>query len=1139
MGVHMASERIPTVDSALPHRDYAYIEYDSGLRSIACAEDVIRYLSTSLGWEIGIDDFEDIDDISYDFEAADIGLKEEAFSKVLSLRQLQPLVDGQRWGVFCVEFESGKLEVTALRKILSGLVPKRRNAAEHAVWEQEDLLFICLWGHGRERTIGFAHFEDKSRGLPQIKIFSCAPASEDFTQLKVFSERLAKLRWPSNPADLDSWGKVWSGAFETGYRQTIHDSSTLTIQLAKEARGIRDRVLEVMGVETANGYVHLLYDKFRDTLIHDMTEEQFADMYAQTVVYGLFSARCMDSTQGDFSADEAIECIPSTNPFLKSLMRECLGSAGSSVLSFDELEIGNVTDLLLHADTESIISDFNRQTGGGREDPVIHFYEEFLTAYDKTQKVERGVFYTPQPVVNFIVRAVDHILKEQFGLADGLASEETKTIKVKRQSRRKIDGAYRMVDDTAEVPAVQVLDPATGTGTFIRQTILQIYKNFREAHAELDATAMHEAWNEYVPKHLLPRLNAFELMMAPYAVAHMKLAMVLKDTGYEFGSDSRLHVYLTNSLEKPGKSDYQGTLFDDPLALESIEANIAKKNNGINVVIGNPPYSGESANNGQWIRDLISDYKMEPGGTQKLGEQNSKWLNDDYVKFIRYAQRFIDGSELGILAFINPHGFIDNPTFRGMRWRLLQTFSSIYVFDLHGNTKRRETCPDGSKDENVFDIQQGTCIFIAVKGKGAKRNGCQAWHADLYGSREHKYDVLESSRFCDIEWKEVFPQGNDYLFVGREMTLKNEWDASFGIDEAFPLNGVGICSKRDTIAYHDDRSCLIEVLEDFAGLSEDALKSKYHVTKESRDQKVSYAKSNISSYGIRDEYIRRCLYRPFDLKWTYYTDKVRGFLAYPVYKVLSHMLYPNIGLITSRQGQASDINNWNVVFCTDDLVDLNVFRRGGGCLFPLYLYNETLGGLEKTLNIDGGIISNFSAKLGIPFNSNSDNTDANAFDAEDFLSYIYAVLHAKCYRARYRDFLKLEFPRIPYPCDQDFFWSMVDFGRKLMSLHLMREKADDSTAVELTDGSNTIEKISYKNGSVYISKTQCFMGVSHEAWTFQVGGYQPLEKYLKDRKGCVLTDEAVHHYCCMVNWIERTIKLMEQIDFVAGPEICK
>ena len=393
------------------------------IRKVKTMTDLIGYFSQNLRWNIDVDDFDDIEDISYDFEAEDIGLKEEAFAKISSLRQLQPLVDGQRWGIFCVEFDSDKFEVTALRKILSGLVPKRRNSADHAVWDQKDLMFICNWGKDNNRTIGIAHFEDKDSGLPQIKMISCAPAMEDTMHLQVFEKQLAQLAWPKNTNNIEAWRESWAAAFVSGYRQAIHDSVTLTVQLAAEAQNIRNRILDILEVESPNGYVHLLYEKFRNKLIHDMTETQFADMYAQTVVYGLFSARCMDQTQGNFSAEEAIDCIPNTNPFLKSLMKECLGSENNTKLSFDELEISNVVELLRNTRIEAIIQDFNRQTGGGREDPVIHFYEEFLTAYDKAQKVQRGVYYTPQPVVNFMVRAVDSIIKEQFGLRDGLASD--------------------------------------------------------------------------------------------------------------------------------------------------------------------------------------------------------------------------------------------------------------------------------------------------------------------------------------------------------------------------------------------------------------------------------------------------------------------------------------------------------------------------------------------------------------------------------------------------------------------------------------------------------------------------------------------------------------------------------------------
>lgn len=689
------------------------------LRKVNDIESLMTYFSENLGWAIDPDDYYDIDDITYDFEAADLGLKDEAFAKITSLKQLRPLVDEQRWGVFFVNFESTRFEVSALRKILSGLVPSRRNA-DHAVWDKKDLLFLCTWGESNKTTIGAAYFEDAEKGLPQIKMISCEPAVEDFTQINVFEQRLSKLAWPSNTSDVVAWHEAWSSAFTTRYRQTIQDAHTLTVQLAEEAQNIRDRILSTLEIETSNGYVHLLYEKFKNTLVHDMTEQQFADMYAQTVVYGLFSARCMDSSQEDFNAQEAVECIPNTNPFLKSLLQECIGSQNSkSKLSFDELEVGNIVELLLHTNTDSIITDFNRQTGGGREDPVIHFYEEFLSEYDKTQRVQRGVYYTPQPVVNFIVRAVDDILRQDFGVTDGLASTETKKVKFLRESKKRVNGLHTTIEDEKEVPAIQILDPATGTGTFLRQAILQIYQNFCESRKGKAKSQIQAEWNEYVPKHLLPRLNGFELMMAPYAVAHMKLAMVLKDTGYLFDTDERLQVFLTNTLEKPGNSENQLNLFEDPLAFEAVSANAVKKNNGVNVVIGNPPYLSASTNSNEFIENMMSIFKMEPGGEIKLQERKN-WLNDDYVKFLRYAMEVISHSESGIVAFINPHGWLENGGFRGMRWALMGFYDSIYVINLHGNSKKGEVCPDGTKDENVFDIQQGVCINIFVK-KGNSR----------------------------------------------------------------------------------------------------------------------------------------------------------------------------------------------------------------------------------------------------------------------------------------------------------------------------------------------------------------------------------------------------------------------------------
>lgn len=1100
------------------------------LRKVNGIESLMRYFSENLGWAIDPDDYYDIDDITYDFEAVDLGLKEEAFAKITSLKQLRPLVDDQRWGIFFVNFESSRFEVSALRKILSGLVPSRRNS-DHAVWDKKDLLFLCTWGERNKATIGAAYFEDAEKGLPQIKMFSCEPAVEDFTHINIFEQRLSKLAWPSNPSDSDAWHEAWASSFTTRYRQTIHDAHTLTVRLADEAKNIRDRILNTLEIETKNGYVHLLFEKFRDTLVHDMTEQQFADMYAQTVVYGLFSARCMDDSQGDFNAMEAVECIPNTNPFLKSLLQECLGSSNSkSKLSFDELEVGNIVELLLHTNTSSIITDFNRQTGGGREDPVIHFYEEFLTAYDKAQKVQRGVYYTPQPVVNFIVKAVDDILKRDFGITDGLASAETKKVKYTRESKKCTNGFRTQIVDEKSVPAIQILDPATGTGTFLRQTILQIYDNFCTARKGMPKDRIQKEWNSYVPEHLLPRLNGFELMMAPYAVAHMKLAMVLKDTGYQFESDERLKVFLTNSLEEPGNSEMQFSLFDDPLAVEAIEANRAKKDTGINIVIGNPPYAGESANKGEWILSLLDPYKMEPGGHERLNERNPKWLNDDYVKFIRLGQHFIERSTRGILAFICPHGFIDNPTFRGMRWNLAKSYSSIYVLDLHGNAKKKETCPDGSKDENVFDIQQGVCIVIMIRAQTRSARLAEIFHADLYGTRDTKYNYLGSTPLETIHWSPVTAVSPFYLF--KPTTVATSKIERFDSSTLFLESIMGFQTHRDNFAIANTREELIHRVHD---MQSDKLSDETIMTK--------YAVSNVGNYVVKarrklrnmtedeiEQKMTLCQYRLFDTRWCFLDD---SFMDRPRVNIFCHATnHDNFVFGVGRQGLAVGDIEWCLATVSRYAMDANIFRRGGVTAAPLYLYNEGLLD-SRTPNLNVDIIKNFEKHTGLIFTAEH-NQATNTFCPLDVIDYVYAILYSHKYRKAYADELKINYPQVPYPVNEANFKSMVTCGQQLRKLHTMETALDISCYSFSGTPGASVEKYAHKNGRIQISKTLCFEktngGISEDVWNYTIGGNQPLQKWLKDRKGEPLTSGDIQHYMQMIEAVRQTMLVMDAID---------
>ena len=1096
---------------------------------------LLTYFGNNLNWIIDVDSFESIEDITYGFEAGDIGLKAEEFSKIASLRQLRPMIYNQSWGIFAVEFDSKRFEITALRKVLSGLVPKRRNS-EHAMWDKKHLLFLCFWGEYANRTVGVAYFEDKEAGLPQIKIIYCNPRVEDFVQLNHFESQLAKLSWPQDVRNNDVWQSRWAGAFTTVYHEVIRDSASLTMALAEVAKSIKRRILDILNVETTNGYVHLLYEKFRVTLIHDMTEEQFADMYAQTMVYGLFSARCMD-TNNDFDPEEAIEDIPSTNPFLKKLLKECFARSNSK-LSFDELQLNDIVEILQKTDIVSILKDFNRQTGDGREDPVIYFYEGFLNAYESAQKKRRGVYYTPQPVVKFMVTAVDDILKTEFGIVDGLASTETKLINVKRDSKRKIDGFVKHVDDKIKVPAIQILDPATGTGTFLRQTIIQIWETFKEKHVGKPQTEVCKLWNEYVPKHLLPRLNGFEIMMAPYAVAHMKLAMVLKETGYDFTGDERVNVFLTNSLEESGTSDKQVKLWDDPLAVEAIEANYTKKNNGINIVIGNPPYSGISANNGTWINKLIEDYKYING--IHFGERKH-WLHDDYVKFIRYAQSVIENTGSGIVAYINPHGFIDNPTFRGMRWNLLQFFDKILIIDLHGNSKKKEKALDGTKDENVFDIQQGVAICVFIRYEKNHQKQATVFHADHLGLRVDKYNALSTNTIQAVNWNQSQTAEPFFMFSPQNMDNQSKYNQGFPINELMPINVTGVQTSRDSLVIDDDQDTLINRIRLFAdkNISTEEIRKLFFPSKrvanylsgDSRGWNLDKARMLVRNNN-HAEFIKSISYRPFDIKKIYYS---KDMIDWGREQIMTHMIScQNTGLIVGRQGLAVGTMPWNLVFITNHITDLNLFYRGGAVVYPLYKKADSLGKSQIIPNLNMRIVQKICSSLSLDYiTAVKKLKEKEEVNPQDILDYIYAVLHSPNYRKSYQEFLKTDFPRITYPANKEIFWKLIEYGSALRKLHLMESHAFNSIFADpIRNCLFPIEQISFHDGKVHINKTEWIDNVPELAWDFYIGGYQPAQKWLKDRKGRVLSANDMKHYRKMICALVETDSIMKQIDEV-------
>jgi predicted helicase len=883
--------------------------------------------------------------------------------------------------------------------------------------------------------------------------------------------------------------------------QTIKSSKKLAEMMAGKARMLSDVIEKALiedeaDVNKPDTALQSLLHTFKEHLIHDIKPKEFADIYAQTIAYGMFSARLHDPTLGTFSRQEAAELIPHSNPLLRKLFQYIAGYDLDLRLVWI---VDGLAEIFRATDVAALLKNFGKSTQ--TNDPIIHFYETFLTAYDPALRKARGVWYTPEPVVNFIVRAVDDILKIEFGLKDGLTDISKTKIKTKIFTKATSDQRSKIKEDTIEkeVHKVQILDPATGTGTFLAEVVKHIYKKFEDQQG---------IWSKYVDEHLIPRLNGFELLMASYAMAHLKLDMLLTETGYKKSKDQRFRIYLTNSLEEYHHDT--GTLFANWLSTEANEANHIKRDTPVMVIIGNPPYSGESGNKGEWIMNLMEDYKKEPGGKKKLIERNPKWINDDYMKFIRYGQHFIEKNGSGILAFINPHGFLDNPTFRGMRWNLLKTYDKIYVIDLHGNSKKKETASDGGIDQNVFDIMQGVSINLFIKTGTKKENELGKVYAfDLFGKRDFKYNFLKENKFSTVPYRQISNKAPMYYMVQKDFDKENIYEKGFKVSELFPVNTVGIVTSRDSVLINNKKSDLIKNVE--------------------------------SSYAIKinDKLIHRIFYRPFDEKYIYYDVKI---VERAREKTMRHFLSgENIGLSLCKQYKTGD--NYVHVLISDKMIESSYVSNRTSeitSILPLYIYpgdkaQNTIDDSTKRIpNLNQEIVRQISDKLGLKFTNEKDkdkNKNNKTFAPIDLIDYIYAILHSPKYRKKYKEFLKIDFPFIPYPTDEKIFWQLTGLGEKLRQIHLIDSEFFDTFITKYSsDGDNIITNVRYSDNKVYINDTQFFDNVPEDAWNFYIGGYQPAQKWLKDRKGKALGFDELFHYQKIIAALISTIRIMAEID---------
>lgn len=938
--------------------------------------------------------------------------------------------------------------------------------------------------------------------------------------------------------------------------QKITSSTKLAQMMAAKARLLAEVIEKTLETDSEKaGELAGQWKSFQKVLIHDLTERQFADIYAQTICYGMFAARLHDDTPDTFSREEAATLIPKTNPFLRKVFQ--------NVAAFDvDTSIAWIVDDLAETfrvtDMPKVMKNFGKATG--QADPMIHFYEDFLRYYDPKQKKACGVYYTPEPVVHFIVNAVDEILKTRFNLSDGLADTSKVTIRqtsnLYTDNRTKDHKKY----ETREYHKVQILDPATGTGTFLAEVVRKIYSGMENQKG---------AWQNYVEEHLLPRLNGFEFMMAPYAVAHLKLDMVLAQTGYKAKQDKRLRIFLTNSLEECDHDT--GTLFAQWLAQEANEANLVKRDTPVMVMIGNPPYSVSSSNKSEWILNLLNDYK------KNLNEKKLN-LDDDYIKFIRLGHYYVEKNGEGILAYISNNSFVDGITHRQMRKALMENFDEIYILNLHGDTRKNEVAPDGGKDENVFDIMQGVSINIFVKkGRHSGADGdriqslAKVYHYEIFGKRFEKYAFLAKTSFSDIPWYELTPQAPQYFFVPKDFSVQEEYEKGFKVDDLMKVRNSGVKTDRDLLFYDCDKDCLIERISSL--LSGKQLEKNFIELYNVVDSSSYKITDKIKCCKFDNSKIQKAEYRVLDFYYIYYDEKL---VSRAAFNVMQHLRKANVALVVPRQCSS----DWKYVFCTNTIGDHNLIasagKLGAGDLFPLYLYptegEEKLGETRKP-NLDEAIWRKIDACLDEchsggqgPIES-MDPIEASPLQGdnrshittpEQIFDYIYGVLHTPSYREKYKEFLKIDFPRIPYPENKADFERVVSIGNKLRKLHLMEEIPPQATSFDI-EGDNAVSDIRFERhsgaeqrgaiesmdpigasplqgdiyGKVYINKTQYFGNVPELAWNFYIGGYQPAQKWLKDRKNRTLTYDDISHYRKIIAILIETHKLMQDLDETA------
>jgi hypothetical protein len=1030
---------------------------------------MVTFLSQECGWPI---DEDLIKHVAWEVSNESLGINEEYQINEIKVYELRPLTGNQPWGVFFVSVDgTDRLSVTLLRRLLKALVKKKRATTSSSKIKQfdlSDLMFVCSLNKNNQLTRYFAHFRDQSNGLPKLLIGSRWDQNQSIEEVKLARQKLVSgLTWPEDITDLDGWREKWSKAFKNEYKGIINSTSKLTEALASAAKNVKKMILEVHGFERDNGPITTLFEAVEKGLISGIKIGEFSDMIAQTVTYGLFSIRATSET--DVSIESLAESVQNTNPFLREFMIELKNLSGNEPgdLDFDELGLNDLINLLNETDIDSIFAEFGTQFKGGLEDPVIHFYETFLRAYDSELKIERGVFYTPKPAVDFIVRGIHTKLKNEYGISHGLANVETHN--VSGQDYQKI----------------LILDPAVGTGTFLVSVIETIHSEMTTHWKQERMTSIEikNHWNDYVNEFLFDKLYGFELMMAPYSISHLKIGLTLKRTGYEFKNKKRLRIFLANTLEPPSElSNWLPNFLTNEAAL----ANSAKSSVPFSVVLGNPPYSGHSKNNSKFIKDLVDDYKRGFPDLSRPGQ--GKWLQDDYVKFFRISQKFLEQSEIRMLGFITNHGFLDNPTFKGMRKFMMQQFENIDLYDLDGNSNKNTS----KEDENIFEIKQGVSIAFL---SGQKMGEGNINHVKINAKREEKLKMLKTDEITD-KLISISPSEPFYMFSNIDLSISNLYSRYYSIPDIFseiskPAPGIVTTHDQFAIAFSSEEM-KSKVNSFLSTKNESDARDLFRLCTQNQ-WNYSNAKHALSHMPW-EEKIVPLLQRPYDVRYTVYDPNVAVHLRKRITTMMLGNLV-NFGLITSRRLEVS--KPWSHIFSTDKIIQHHsVSTKEVNYLFPLY---SSCDKDTRRTNISEDLLRSI----------NESRKDGVDFSAENLFMYVYGILHSDLYRNMFDQELRIDWPRIPIWKNVEIQNQIASIGQTIFDAQVNFEKLQ-SVFIPKVSSHDDLKKVSYGDEEIKLDNKLAYVGVTQDLWLYEIGGAQIIKKYLTDRKGrCLSKSELV------------------------------